>query len=129
MTGKIAVPTGEALPKIHQVQWRILRAMSLSASSRFNEIKPKLMDPKRFTYHLDKLQDLGLVTHDKVAGTYTITDKGKVLIAYFTDIPSWGNLPLHSGIMLYIEKEGKVAVVQRDSQPFLGYTGLPYFST
>ncbi|MBM3208945.1 hypothetical protein FJZ40_01490 [Candidatus Shapirobacteria bacterium] len=126
---KIAIPSNEALPRLHEIQWQILKRMSFRPESRFNEIKPKVMDPKRFTYHLNRLKNLDLVRHDFRRGVYLLTDKAKLLTAYFTDIPSWGNLPLNSGILLYIEKSNKVLVVKRDHQPFLGYVGLPYFLT
>lgn len=126
---KISLPENNSLPKLHRIQWQILKKMSTDTESRFNEIKPAIMDPRRFTFHLNRLKNLELVRHDTDKGVYLLTEKAKILIAYFTDIPSWGNLPLHSAILLYIEKGGKILVVKRDSQPFLGYTGLPYFLT
>lgn len=119
----------EAFPKLHPVQWQIIKRMSLSPESHFNELKPETMDPTRFTYHLNKLKDLELIRHDPDRQVYLLTDKAKALIGYFTDIPSWGNLPLNSAIMLYVLKDNKVLVVKRDEQPFINFTGLPYFYT
>lgn len=126
---KIVLPSKETFPKLHNIQWQIIRRMSLMSESRFNQIKPKTMDPRRFTYHLNKLKELELIRHDSNKGVYLLTDRAKLLIGYFTDIPSWGNLPLHSAILLYIKKGKKILVVKRDRQPFLGYVGLPYFYT
>ena len=119
----------ETFPKLHPVQWQIIKQMSLLSEPHFIDLKPKTIDPRRFTYHLYKLKELDLIRHDAERQSYFLTDKAKALIAYFTDIPSWGNLPLNSGIMLYVLKENKVLVVKRDKQPFIDYTGLPYFYT
>lgn len=119
----------EAFPKLHPVQWQILGRLSLASGLRFNEIKPKLMDPKRFTYHLTQLQEFGLIRHDPNSQTYQLTDRGKTVIDYFHQIPNWSNLPLNSFILLYIQRSGKVLVVQRNRQPFLNYVGLPSLNT
>lgn len=125
---KIAMLDKERLPKLHEVQWQILKKMALSAESRYNELKPKIMDPKRFTYHLNKLRVEELIYHDEERGVYLLTERAKTLIAYFTDIPSWGTLSLNGGIMLYIKRGGKILTVKRDRQPFLGYTGILYLA-
>jgi len=125
----IAAPDEEKIPKLHEIQWQILKKMSSSIESRFNELKPGEMDPAQFSHHLNQLKKHQLVYHDQDQGVYLLTEKAKVLIAYFTDIPSWGNLPLHGGILLYIVREGKILTVTRDRQPFINYVGLLYSPT
>lgn len=126
---KIAIPDDEKIPKLHEIQWQILKMMANSTESRFNEIKPEEMDPTQFSHHLNQLKKHQLVFHDQERGVYVLTERAKVLIAYFTDIPSWGNLPLHGGILLYVVREGKILTVTRDRQPFINHVGLLYSPT
>lgn len=125
----IAVPDSETIPKLHETQWEILKRMANTTESRFNELKATEMDPAQFNHHLKQLKKHELIYHDQERGVYLLTERAKVLIAYFTDIPSWGNLPLHSGVLLYVVRGGKILTVRRDRQPFINYVGLLYSPT
>ncbi len=129
MVMNIAVPDSETIPKLHETQWQILKEMANTTESRFNELKPDEMDPTQFNHHLKQLKRHDLIYHDQERGVYLLTERAKVLIAYFTDIPSWGNLPLHSGVLLYVARKGKILTVRRDRQPFINYIGLLYSPT
>jgi DNA-binding HxlR family transcriptional regulator len=114
---------------MHTTQVNILKKMSLTQYSRYSDLKPEDMDPKEFTYHLKQLTSKGYITKDSELKVYTLTEKGKLRLAFGINIQSWGNMPLHSGVMLYIKKDGKVLSVVRDQAPFLNYTGILYYPT
>lgn len=114
---------------LHPTQINILKDMSFVLNSRFSDLKPTDMDPKEFTYHLKQLLSKGYITSDKELKTYSLTEKGKLALAYGIDIQSWGNVALHSGILLYIKRDEKILCVKRDKAPFLNYTGLLYYPT
>ncbi|MDD3647145.1 MAG: hypothetical protein PHS44_01410 [Candidatus Dojkabacteria bacterium] len=113
-------------PKLHKIQWSILKNMSTREMSRFNDLKPKDMDPKRFVYHLDRLKGFKLICHDKESGRYSLTDEGKMIIAHYEDLPSIENYIIQTYLLLYIKKNDKLLVVKRKHAPYLGFTGNPF---
>jgi len=116
-------------PQLHKVQWMILHSMKRREFSRFNQIKPKDMDPRRFVYHLNKLKKLGLVKCDDKTSRYFMTEKAKVLINFFPRMPYFEDLPIDSFILLYIKREEKLLVVKRRYAPYLGNVGIPCFNS
>jgi hypothetical protein len=113
-----------SLPKLHKTQWQILKDMTTREASRFNELKPKEMDPKQFTYHLKKLVSMNLVDYDDQKSNYILSDSGKLLISYFEKHPDFEEFPLDSYILLYIKRNKDLLVVKRKVQPYLDYIGV-----
>ena len=116
----------EKTRRLHKIQWQILKKMSTIEYSRFNELKPKEMDPKRFVYHLGKLKDFRLILHDSKKGNYFLTDRGKMVLAHYEDLPDIEDYFFQTFILLYIKRKGKILVVKRKKAPYLGYTGNPF---
>lgn len=114
------------LPKLHLIQWGILRKLGRSAGLRYNDLKPIEMDPHRFTYHMKKLLLLDLI--DERDRVYVLTQKGKLLLNYFNKIPLFKDLPVDSFILLYIKRGKDLLVVERQIAPYLGYIGTPSFA-
>lgn len=110
---------------LHEVQQEILRKLAQKPSLRFNEIKPDELDPRRFVFHLKKLQKLGLVSHNLKSGVYALTETGKFAQEYSECQVS--DMPLFSFASIYVRKDNKILVVERESAPYLGYIGLPTF--
>lgn len=67
--------------------------------------------------------------HDVKKGSYHLTEKSRILIGFFRDIPSYKGMPIDSYILLYIKRDGKILVVERKREPAFGYTGNPAFNT
>ncbi|MBU0976680.1 MAG: hypothetical protein ABIE03_05050 [Patescibacteria group bacterium] len=113
-------------PKLHKVQWQILKKMATQEHFRFNELKPKEMDPRRFVYHLDRLKAFGLILHDKDSGKYWLADGGKMVIAHYEDLPSIEDYVVQTYLLLYIKRKGELLAVKRKHAPYLGFVGNPF---
>lgn len=112
------------LSKIHLFQWDIILRLKENPEARFNELKPKDMDPKQFTYHLSKLREFELVDYDQKKSKYLLNDKSKLLISFFTKPPSAYEWPSENYILLYIKKNNKVLTVVRKIAPYKGHLGV-----
>lgn len=121
--------TSRRFPKIHETQWLILRKMMTKEFWRFNEIKFVDMDPKKFTYHLKQLRNLGLVSYREDLKLYALDTDGKLLMDYFRNIPSFAELPINTSVFLYVKSKGKILVVKRTKIPSLNHVGTPSSNT
>lgn len=115
--------------QVHAAQTVILRELLFHPSANFATLQKMTgMESDHFTFHLQKLVDLGLV--EKVSrGLYTLTQKGK---EYANKLDTDNNT---------IERQPKVAVIlvierkykgetqylfqERRKQPFYGFWGCP----
>lgn len=118
-----------AFPRIHRIQWLILRKMISAEQWRFNEIKFEDMDPNQFTHHLKQLLKLELVGYDTASKRYYIDTNGKILMDYFRNIPNFAELPVNTSVLLHVVRDGKILVVKRARVPSLHHIGNPSANT
>lgn len=117
----------QQIPQFHPIQWQILQKLVHSENLRFNEIKPKDMDPRQFVYHLNRLKEAGFIKHDEPNQRYSLTQSGKLIINYFDTPPTVTDLPTDTFISLYIVRDGQILVEEREKNPFFGHVGIPTF--
>ena len=109
---------------MHHIQRDILRRLLTAPALRFKDLKPAGMESNIFMYHLKTLIKENLVV--KIDGLYTLTSKGK----HYVDRSSLDSLnvriqPKLITILMVTRQDGKIAILERLHQPFLGYKGLP----
>ncbi|MCU0667708.1 MAG: NUDIX hydrolase, partial [Patescibacteria group bacterium] len=91
---------------------------------RFKDLKPAGMESNIFMYHLKALIKEGYIIKMDIG--YTLTSKGK----HYVDRTNLDSLIIRiqpkSITIIYVENEqGKMAILERLHQPFIGYKGFP----
>ncbi len=79
------------------VRLQILRLLSTKGPQQYTEIMFQLkLDPVRdagkFVYHLRSLTDAGLVTLDKKAKRYEVTELGRMIVSFARDLDEYVNV-------------------------------------
>lgn len=109
---------------MHHIQRDILRSLLNASNKRFKDIKPAGLESNIFMYHLKTLIKEGFV--EKVPEGYALTAEGK----RFVDRSSLDSLkvriqPKSITILAVENPDGKIAVLERLHQPFIGHKGFP----
>lgn len=113
---------------MHLVQAKILNTLLFNVESRFTDLNPDAVDSDRFTFHINRVIALGLVTKND-SGLYTLTAVGKEYANRFdTDKAKIEKQP-KIGVLLVcsrnVGKNKEYLIQQRLKQPFYGYHGFP----
>lgn len=109
---------------LHNTQRDILRKLLVVQVARFKDLKPKGMESNIFMYHLKTLIKEGYIT--KNDNGYEMTSKGK----HFVDRANLDSLhirvqPKLITIIVLQREDGKLAILERLHQPFIGFKGFP----
>ncbi len=115
---------------LHPVQMQILNKMIFTPKARFRDLRVPQLTTDHFTYHIQKLQDLGLI--QKQDNHYILTEKGKKFVNTMdTEIAKEEKFGKRGVLMRYakpITHNGKTTfkylVYKRLKQPFYGYVGF-----
>ena len=112
-----------ASPLDHETQRRIILKLIHNPSMSFNELWGKNGESNAFAYHLNKLEEQGLV--QKSDASYTLTAEGKKLSA-FIEGDTGGKAEMPTPTVIILVREGnRILCQQRLKEPFYGYWGLP----
>jgi ADP-ribose pyrophosphatase YjhB (NUDIX family) len=112
-----------ASPLDHEVQRRIILKLIHNPKMGFNELWAKEGESNAFAYHLNKLEELGMV--GKTETTYHLTEEGRKLSAFIEgDTGGKAEMPTPTVIIL-VRQGNKILCQQRLKEPFYGYWGLP----
>jgi len=114
--------------ELHPVQAKILNTLLFSTESRFTDLNPDAIDSDRFTFHINRVIALGLVTKND-SGLYSLTPAGKEYANRFdTEKAKIEKQPKVGVLLVCSMNQGKnkeFLVQQRLKQPFYGYRGFP----
>jgi 8-oxo-dGTP diphosphatase len=115
--------------QIHEAQTSILRELLFLPAAGFAELqKPTGLTSDHFTFHINRLMDLGLV--ERVArGKYQLTPRGKEYSNRLdTDNNTVERQPKSAVLLAIVREEGgreEYLFQERLKQPYFGYWGLP----
>ena len=113
---------------LHPVQMQILNKMIFKPKARFKDLRVKNLTTDHFTYHINKLLDLGLII--KKDGEYILTEFGKKFVSIMDTERAVHEQFGKRGVLLKaarLKKGSKVfeyLVYKRLKQPFYGYYGF-----
>ncbi len=111
----------------HLIQRRILNNLLFNDKLRYSEIKPGEMEGSQFTFHLNKLIEIGLV--EKADDQYTLTANGKTIANSFdTDSVNPRRQAKHSVVFCaFRTSEGKIEslIYTRKKNPYYDHQGFP----
>lgn len=112
-------------PKLmHHIQRDILRTLLTVDAARFKDLKPTGLESNIFMYHVKTLIKEKLV--EKTDAGYALTSQGK----HFVDRANLESLkvrvqPKTITILVVQNEAGKIAILERLHQPFIGHKGFP----
>jgi ADP-ribose pyrophosphatase YjhB (NUDIX family)/predicted transcriptional regulator len=115
---------------IHIAQTAILRELLFHPAAGFSELRePTGLSSDHFSFHINRLVELGLVEKTGQRGRYRLTTKGK---EYANRLDTDNNTVERQpkvAVLLAIERfhegERQLLFQQRLKQPYFGYWGLP----
>ena len=111
---------------LHPVQMQILNKLVFVPKAKFSDLKIKSLTTDHFTYHINKLLDLGLIAKEN--GTYVLTEAGKKFVSIMdTERAKHEQFGKRSVLLRAVrERSGKLEylVYKRLKQPFYGYYGF-----
>lgn len=109
---------------MHHIQRDLLRTLLFVPSARFKDLKPASMESNIFMYHLKMLIKNDYV--EKTDDGYALTSMGK----HYVDRANLESLhvriqPKIITIVVLERADGKLAILERLHQPFIGFKGFP----
>lgn len=109
---------------MHHIQNSILTELMTHKIRRFSELKPQGVDSNLFQYHLGKLIRDGYLT--KLENGYTLSGTGLYYADRFSSTLK-GARPQPKLIVVNVlhDKQGRVLLIPKTRQPFLGTYHLP----
>lgn len=111
----------------HNIQRKIIRALSLHQSLAFAELRPKGVESNAFTYHLRTLIKEGYL-QKLDNGTYELTAMGKMLGINSHLTPQQWLSQAHAVVFVVVEDKARGLLVRRrKAQPMYGHVGFLHF--
>lgn len=111
----------------HFIQRKVLNDLLFANRLRFSDIKPTNMEGSLFTFHLNKLIDLGLILKEEEG--YKLTPAGKNIANTFDkDSKQPKRQAKHSAVFCafkIIEGKTMVLIYTRKKNPFYDHQGFP----
>ena len=111
---------------LHPIQMQILNKLIFIPKAKFGQLRDKQIPTDQFTYHLDKLLQLGLIV--KTDGYYNLTELGKQFVGTIdTETAQQEKFGKRGVLLRTIRKNGdrfEYLVYKRLKQPFYGYVGF-----
>lgn len=113
------------MKQLHEIQLNILRDLLFTDGSKYSDLKPLDMENSQFVFHLEKLQENGLIKKDEAA--YGLTDLGKEYANRIdTDIVQ---IPVQAKVTTVLcavnESTKEYLIYKRLKNPFYGCLGFP----
>lgn len=106
------------------IEQKIIQKFLTSYELKYSEIWDKDIPSNKFTYHLQKVVDKGLI--ERTEETYKLTEEGKRYISFLDGSEVLAKpKPLPCVFIVAQDDEGKILFHERKRQPFLGKHGLP----
>lgn len=109
----------------HHIQKHILDVLMYQKVGRFRDLRPLRTDTNLFTYHLNSLVKIGMVT--KTEGGYTLTADG---LAYVDRVSaekkSIRSQPKIITMLVVQNGDGDILLQRRTKQPYIETWTLPY---
>lgn len=107
----------------HETQRKIILKLIHKPQMTFNELWSKEGESNNFAYHLNKLEEQGLVQKNDTA--YALTSEGKKLSA-FIEGDTGGKAEMPTPTVIILVRDGnRILCQQRLKEPFYGVWGLP----
>jgi len=107
----------------HELQKQILLKLIHEPELSFNALWAKQGESNKFAYHVNKLEETGLI-HKNGTGCYKLTDEGRKLSAFIEgDTGSKAEFPTLTVVMV-VKQDGKHLCQRRLKEPFYGVWGL-----
>lgn len=114
------------MKELHNIQMLILRQLLFKRSARFSELNIKGLSTDHFSYHINTLVDLGLLTKEN--GVYSLTNLGKEYSNTMdTDQIEIERQPKVGVLVIpYKHIKGKkyFLLQERTKEPYFGYRGF-----
>jgi ADP-ribose pyrophosphatase YjhB (NUDIX family) len=107
----------------HPIQITILQKLMYSDGLRFVEIKPPKMEGSKFTFHLSKLVQSGIIR--KVNQKYFLTPLGKDHASGIDLGDTYVKSQAKISVFIVCYQNNKYLLYTRQKTPFYGYQGFP----
>jgi ADP-ribose pyrophosphatase YjhB (NUDIX family) len=108
---------------LHHIQKEIISSLARTAPQRFSQLQPSQIPNNTFSYHLKKLQQSGYVMLH--ADGYIATRKALKTLQYDGPSSKRTSAPVIITVLYITNDAGEVLLLQRNTQPFVGWYGLP----
>lgn len=108
---------------MHHIQKDIVSSLAHTAPQRFSDLQPPQIPNNTFSYHLKKLLQAGYV--QLTDGGYIATRKALKAIQYSSSHDKRMSNPVYITSVFVTNNAGKVLLLERNNQPFVGWYGVP----
>ncbi|MFH0906050.1 MAG: NUDIX domain-containing protein, partial [archaeon] len=108
--------------KLNLEQEKIIQKLMHSKGLRFKDLKDKIPQSNKLSYHLNTLQDFNLITKDKEK--YKLTIQGKSLCSYLDGSTGKSEKQPVIGVFVIIIDKDKILVQKRLKEPYFGIYGM-----
>ena len=108
---------------MHHIQKDIITSLANTAPQRFSQLQPPQIPNNTFSYHLKKLSQAGYV--NVVDQGYVATRKALKAMQYTGNHDKRMENPVFITAIYVTNNAGKVLLIERNNQPFIGWYGLP----
>lgn len=108
---------------LHYIQKQIITSLSQLSPQRFSQLQPEGIPNNTYSYHLKKLLQLGYIELKKTG--YVATRKALKALQYAEEIEKRATTPVFLSAIYVTNDAGKVLLLKRSTQPFVGYYSVP----
>lgn len=112
--------------ELHYIQMQILKELIFNPKAKFSELNKSDIPNDHFSYHLNKLVELDLVS--KINGQYSLTVNGKKYAGKMDTNNYKIEKQPKSGVLIIpirkIKQKTEYLVQQRKKEPYFGYWGF-----
>lgn len=109
----------------HHIQKHIIDVLMYTKIARFRDLRPDKTDTNLFSYHLQSLVKMGMVT--KIEGGYTLSLEGLSYVdRVSTEKKAIRTQPKIITMLLIQNSDGDILLQRRTKQPYIGAWTLPY---
>lgn len=115
------------MDNLHPVQMQIIRELTFSPSIKFSELNVKDLESDKFSYHIRKLLNDGLIKKDK-SDKYSLTNKGKLYSSHMDTNTNTIEKQPKSSVLVIVHKKNKqknsLLIHTRTKEPYYNYSGF-----
>ncbi len=108
---------------MHHIQKEIITSLAQTSPQRFSQLQPPQVANNTFSYHLKKLLQSGYVASGD--GGYAATRKALKTLQYHEADEKRTTTPVFLTAVYVTNSDGKVLLLRRNTQPFIGYYSIP----
>lgn len=108
---------------MHHIQKEIITSLAQTSPQRFSQLQPAQVANNTFSYHLKKLLQSGYIELKRTG--YVATRKALKTLQYSEENEKRTTTPVFLSAVYVTNTAGKVLLLKRNTQPFVGYYSVP----